>query len=83
MWLTLTATLCSPLQAEDGSKVSYTTKVSFLEIYNEKIIDLLDSSSANLRKCANASRVTPPPTRFAPSPQPCVRTAKKECTLMA
>ncbi|CAE7917797.1 KIF15, partial [Symbiodinium sp. KB8] len=34
--------------AEKGSKVSYTTKCSFLEIYNERIIDLLDAASTNL-----------------------------------
>lgn len=36
-------------EARRDEKIRYTCKCSFLEIYNEQILDLLDPSSANLQ----------------------------------
>lgn len=36
------------MQKEDGSDLQFLIKCSYLEIYNEQIMDLLEPSSVNL-----------------------------------
>ena len=48
-YLILLFLICQEKEARKDEKLRFTCKCSFLEIYNEQILDLLDPSSTNLQ----------------------------------